>query len=186
MNGREFDLTKGFRNMPQSLREIIESEENNLTVKHHPAAFGGTPPTEGNNNAPTAPVTAATPQVTAAKQNTTLDAEAIRAQARQEAIAEERRRQQAIDELAVPGMEAVIAKAKYETGDSPEAVALAIVKAQKQAGQAAFADRQGDAAVSGVNELNAAVTSDGTGSGSAAKEKAVALNAEIMKGRERK
>jgi hypothetical protein len=83
-------------------------------------------------------------------------------------------------------METIIAKAKYETGDTPETVAMAIVKAQKRAGQAAFAERQSDATASGVNDLNAAVTSDGTGSGSSANEKAVALNAEIMKGRERK
>jgi ATP-dependent protease ClpP protease subunit len=171
VNGQEFDLSKGFRNIPQSLRQIIESEDKNLTTK---------------NSSSTLPTPAVTPQATASEPNAALDAEAIRAQARQEAIAEERGRQRAIDELAVPGMEAVIAKAKYETGDTPEAVALAIVKAQKQAAHTALAERKDDAAVSGVNELNAAVTGDGTGSGSAANEKAVALSAEIMKGRDRK
>jgi ATP-dependent protease ClpP protease subunit len=177
VNGQEFDLSKGFRNIPQSLRKIIESEDKNLTAE---------------NNAPDghtmrAPAEAAeTHQVTAAAQNAALDAAAIRAEARREAVAEERKRQREIDELAVPGMEELIAKAKYDTGDTPESVALAIVKAQKQAGRLAFAERLDDAAASGVSELSAAVTSDGTGSGSAANEASAARGAEIMKGREKK
>ncbi|MDR1516129.1 MAG: ATP-dependent Clp protease proteolytic subunit [Synergistaceae bacterium] len=181
MNGREFDLSKGFRNIPQSLRKIMESEDKNLTVKNNAQTVPA--PIE------TAPAPMNTPQVTASAQNaqnTPLDVEAIRAEARQEGIAAERKRQREIDDLAIPGMEAVIAKAKYETGDAPEAVALAIVKAQKQAGQTAFSERREDAALSGVNELNAAVTGDGMGSGSAANEASAALGAEIMKGRDKK
>jgi ATP-dependent protease ClpP protease subunit len=168
VNGQEFDLSKGFRNIPQSLRKIMESEDKDLTVKNNTQTVSA--PTEMPQNA----------------QNADLDAEAIRAEARREAIAAERKRQREIDELAIPGMEAVIAKAKYETGDTPEAVALAIVKAQKQAGQTAFTERREDAALSGVNELNAAVTGDGMGSGSAVNEASAALGAEIMKGRDKK
>lgn len=158
LNGQEFDLLKTCKNIPQSLREIIEKGGSDLNVKNSAQA----------THTQTAPESAP------------ADAEAVR----REAVRAERERQKAIDELAVPGMEGVIAKAKYESGDSPEAVALAILRAQKQAGAAALTDRQSDAAASGVNSVSAAVTGDGIGAGAAANQKSAALNAEIKKRRE--
>lgn len=112
-----------------------------------------------------------------------LNTEALLAQGRDEGIKAERERQKAIDELAVPGMEDVIRRAKYETGEAPEIVAFAIIKAQKEAGKLAFAQREQDAAESGVNAVGASVTGDGIGAGKAEGEQAKVLNAIIKKGR---
>jgi len=60
-------------------------------------------------------------------------------------IQAERKRIQAIDELAMPGNEELINKAKFETGISAEQVALEIIKAEKQRGTNFLATRQQEA-----------------------------------------
>jgi ATP-dependent protease ClpP protease subunit len=159
VNGQDFDLS-GYRNAPDVLFAKKAKEEETLAKDKNEAAV---------------------PASTAASDS--LNAEALLAQGREEGIKAERERQKAIDELAVPGMEEVIAKAKYETGDSLEAVAVAIVKAQKAAGKKAFDDRASDAEASGVNDLNAAASGDGIGAGEANFEEGKALNAELKKRR---
>jgi ATP-dependent protease ClpP protease subunit len=49
-------------------------------------------------------------------------------------VKDERSRMQAIDSIALPGMDALTAKAKYETGITADALAVEIVKAQKAQG----------------------------------------------------
>lgn len=55
----------------------------------------------------------------------------IRNQATAEAVTAERARIQAIEDIAQPGAEEIINKAKFETGASAEATAMEILKAQK-------------------------------------------------------
>lgn len=56
---------------------------------------------------------------------------AVLAAGRAEGVTAERARLQAIDELAGPGVEQIVQRAKYETGASAEQVAVEIVKAEK-------------------------------------------------------
>lgn len=63
--------------------------------------------------------------------------QAIRAEAAAEGAAKERERIKAIEALALPGFDEIVNAAKYETGESAEAVAVAIVKAQKARGEKA-------------------------------------------------
>jgi ATP-dependent Clp protease, protease subunit len=53
----------------------------------------------------------------------------------EEGITAERSRIQAIEDLALPGNEELINKAKFETGVAAEAVAMEIIKSEKQRGQ---------------------------------------------------
>ena len=68
-------------------------------------------------------------------------------------VMEERRRIQKLEELAVPGVENLLFKAKFETGDAPEKVAMAIIKAQKEEGQNYLAKVQKDVEISNVNKV---------------------------------
>ena len=165
MNGQLFDLT-GYRNLPSGL--IPKQKEREV---------------ENMGNQATKPKETATAAQNAAAATPDINAEALLAQGRDEGAKAERERQKALDDLAVPGMEEVIRKAKYDTGEAPEAVAVAIVKAQKEAGKLAFADRQADAQDSGVNAVGAAVAGDGIGAGKADGEESKALNAMIKNGR---
>lgn len=51
-----------------------------------------------------------------------------------EGINQERQRIQAIENMTLPGMEELTDKAKFETGLTPEALAVELIKAQKQKG----------------------------------------------------
>lgn len=53
-------------------------------------------------------------------------------QVKNEGIKEERERIKAIEEIAMPGNEDIINKAKFETGITAEEVAVEILKAEKQ------------------------------------------------------
>lgn len=59
--------------------------------------------------------------------------------------ADERKRMQAIDDLAMPGHEELVNKAKYETGITAEALAVEIVKAEKAKGTQFLENRNIDA-----------------------------------------
>lgn len=67
-------------------------------------------------------------------------------------ITQERSRMKAIDDLALPGYEELLQKARYETGISAETVAMQIVAAEKQHGQSFLTNRQADA-TNGVNGI---------------------------------
>ena len=69
-----------------------------------------------------------------------------RSEGRTEGITAERERIQAIDSIALPGMEALTNKAKFETGITAEAYAMEIIKAQKEKGIKFLSDAQADAA----------------------------------------
>lgn len=58
---------------------------------------------------------------------------------------QERARIQAIEEMAMPGHEELAARAKFETGITPEAFAIEVVKAEKAAKDKYLANRQEDA-----------------------------------------
>jgi ATP-dependent protease ClpP protease subunit len=166
--GGKFDLAV-FRNTPPGLfSELseLETEGNDLTDKGKQ--------TQAAPNAAAAPV--AEPQPGPAAVNTE---EAVNG-----AIIAERGRMKALDELLTPGAEALIARAKYETGASPESVALEIIRAQKEAGTLALDARKADAADSGVNGLGAAKTGDGLGAGEAGSVKAKAIREAISKRRD--
>lgn len=64
---------------------------------------------------------------------------------REAGLQAERNRIKAIDELAMPGNEELINKAKFETGISAEQVAMEIIKAEKQRGTNFLAARKEDA-----------------------------------------
>lgn len=63
--------------------------------------------------------------------------QAIREEALKEGAETERARIQAIEALALPGFDEIVNAAKYQTGESAEAVAVAIIKAQKARGEKA-------------------------------------------------
>lgn len=65
----------------------------------------------------------------------------------------ERSRMQAIDDIAMPGYEDIVNAARYETGASAEAVAVAMIKKDKAAGADFLKNREADAAV--VNKVPA-------------------------------
>jgi ATP-dependent protease ClpP protease subunit len=66
-------------------------------------------------------------------------------QVKNEGIKAERERIKAIDEIAMPGNEEIINKAKFETGITAEQVAMEIIKAEKQRGANFLKDREKDA-----------------------------------------
>jgi ATP-dependent Clp protease, protease subunit len=73
----------------------------------------------------------------------------------EEGVTAERGRIQAIEDLALPGNEELINKAKFETGVSAEAVAMEIIKAEKQRGQNRLQNAIDDAAP--LNNVEGAV-----------------------------
>lgn len=165
MNGTEFDLT-GYRNVPEKLKKEMEGK--NLTKPNETAA-------------PAAPSLTLPQNAPAVPGEGSAAAEEI-----SKAVSAERERMKALDELSVPGAEGLIAKAKYETGASPEQVALEIVRASKKAGLDAFGERKSDADASGVNSLSATNLGAGTDKAGISSEKAKALKGAIEKGREGK
>ena len=182
VNGREFDLTL-YRNVPEKFKN--EMEEKNLETKNIPIAGGTVPVVQQPvppvpapaplQNQPTAPPVSTAPELPGSVGSLSV-AEAIKA---------DRERMKAIDALFIPGAEELIAKAKYETGATPEQVALEIVMAHKQTGITALAARHADAQDSGVGEIVA--TNLGAGIDNPEnQEKSNALRDAIMKGRESK
>ena len=172
VNGREFDLTS-YRNVPEKLK--IEMEEKNLDPKDTPIAGGALPDTQ--QPVPPVPVPAPVQDQPAASGKFEDVTEAIKA---------DRERMKAIDALFIPGAEELIAKAKYETGATPEQVALEIVRAHKQLGITALADRHADAQDSGVGDIEATNHGAGIDRFAENQEKSAALRDAIMKGRENK
>ena len=69
----------------------------------------------------------------------------VRKEGQEAGIQAERKRIQAIDDLAMPGNEELVNKAKFETGISAEQVAMEIIKAEKQRGTNFLATRQQEA-----------------------------------------
>ncbi|MGE6601508.1 head maturation protease, ClpP-related [Lysinibacillus fusiformis] len=71
--------------------------------------------------------------------------EQIRNTAKKEAVAEERKRIQEIENFAQPGMENIINKAKFETGISAAETAMEILNAQKEQNKVQMKNRIEDA-----------------------------------------
>jgi ATP-dependent Clp endopeptidase proteolytic subunit ClpP len=71
-----------------------------------------------------------------------------------EATKNERERIKAIEDLAIPGNEDIINKAKFETGVTAENVAVEIIKAQKQKGLNYIDNAQKDAENAKLNQVN--------------------------------
>lgn len=69
------------------------------------------------------------------------------------AVDAERKRIKAIDDMTLPGFEALADKAKYEEPVSAEAFAMQIVTAQKKTGQTFLKDREDDVNNSGVKDV---------------------------------
>lgn len=72
--------------------------------------------------------------------------EQIRNTAKKEAVAEERKRIQDIENFAQPGMENIVNKAKFETGISAAETAIEILNAQKEQNKVQMKNRIEDAA----------------------------------------
>lgn len=73
-----------------------------------------------------------------------------------EGVTGERARIKDIEDLAIPGNEDLVNKAKFETGITAEKLAVEIVKAEKSKGNAFLERRQADATASNVNAVTAA------------------------------
>ena len=70
-----------------------------------------------------------------------------------DAISGERARIKEIENLAIPGNEEIINKAKFETGISAQEVAIEIIKAEKAKGINYLANRQADISNSNINDV---------------------------------
>lgn len=77
--------------------------------------------------------------------------QAIRNEALAEGVAQERARIQAIEDIATPGHEDLVNEAKFKTGVSAEALAVAILKADKTLASKLLSDRMIDAKT--VNQI---------------------------------
>lgn len=80
--------------------------------------------------------------------------EQIKNEAKNEAIAVERKRIQEIENIAQPGTEEIVNKAKFETGVSAAETAMEILKAQNEQKQTQMQNRITDAA--SLNQIDAA------------------------------
>lgn len=169
IGGEEFDLS-GFKNAP--MRLAMQNKEEIHLNKETTDATGSVAPR------PATP--AASFDIERFRSENPDGYAAILA----EGIRQERERQQEIDALATPGLEEVIRKAKYESGATPEQVAVAIVKEQKAQGMKEFKARVADAQDSGVQGVVGNTTPDGMGVGEDTKAKtAAAIRSEIEKRR---
>ena len=79
------------------------------------------------------------------------------------AVNAERDRIKAIDEMTLPGFEAMAEKAKYETPISAEAFAMQMVAAQKKKGETFLNDREEDITASGVKNVTPTSNKGGAG-----------------------
>lgn len=92
-------------------------------------------------------------------------------------VDQERARMQALDEIAQPGTQEIINKAKYETGASAADAAIEIIKAEQRNRQQYAANAQEDAKNSGVNGVGAGDATPGNGDAAElAEELANAMN----------
>jgi ATP-dependent protease ClpP protease subunit len=71
---------------------------------------------------------------------------AVWADGAQDGAGQERARMREIDALALPGMEGLVNRAKYETGATAAELAVDLIKAQKQQGERYLRQAQADAA----------------------------------------
>lgn len=71
------------------------------------------------------------------------------------AVATERARMKAIDDMTLPGFENLANKAKYEEPITAEEFAMQIIAKQKKTGQAFLSDRQEDVDNSGIKKVSA-------------------------------
>lgn len=94
-----------------------------------------------------------------------------------EGVQAERCRLKALDEMSMPGHEALVNRAKYETGDKAETVAMQIVAAEKAARTKVLADLQADAADAKVPPAPAPVNQEEDQIKAAAQNIAAAANA---------
>lgn len=79
-----------------------------------------------------------------------------------EATKNERERIKAIEDLAIPGNEEIINKAKFETGITAEAVAVEIIKAQKDKGLNYIKNAEEDATNANLNKVKEIPVDDKT------------------------
>ena len=79
----------------------------------------------------------------------------LAAQIADTATAAERKRIQDIEDIALPGFEGVISKAKFETPATAAEVAVKIIAAQREQGTAYLANVKEDVKNSGANEVEA-------------------------------
>ncbi len=182
INGEEFDLS-GFKNAPTRLRSAKKEE---MGLDKETEVNGAATPPQAQSTAPDAVPQAGVPMQTAAfdlERFKTENPEAYAAAFRAGAL-HERARQEEIDALASPGLEEIVKAAKYASDDTPERVAVAIVKAQKEQGMKEFNARRGDARTSGIQDLSVQMPPDGMGvGGDDNAAHAAAIRNEIKKGR---
>ncbi len=96
--------------------------------------------------------------------------------AKAEAVAEERKRIQNIEEIAMDGFEAEAHKAKFETGASPESYAMSVQRSIKEQGTAYLTNRADDAKASHINEVKPAVGNLGNQGAEVVNEATVAFH----------
>ncbi|WP_302806753.1 head maturation protease, ClpP-related [Cloacibacillus porcorum] len=146
INGQEFDLS-GYKRAPKGLLEKIEREVKSMTEEDK--ILAGAPAID-----PTS--------VAAEPQSPPVNVEELIANAVSAAVAEERARVAAIEDMAISGAEEIIAAAKADGTPAAE-VATKVVKALKTQGAVAFMQRKEDAMNSGADGISAASTADGIG-----------------------
>ena len=93
-------------------------------------------------------------------------------------VSQERARMQALDEVAMPGFEKIVNKARYETGENAANVAMQIIASQKQQGGQYLKDVQDDAQNGNLNDVPAAPAPDAAAKDSEEIKAAAALMAE--------
>lgn len=159
VNGEQFSLNR-FKNLPVSLVQA--------------AADAPTPEKPQNPTAGT--VTAAS------KTEDVMDIETLKAEhpdlfkqvtdaGVKAGVEQERTRIKAIEDMAMPGHDAMVNKAKFDSGISAEALAVEIVKAEKQRGQKFLDQREDDASDLGNVEQDEPAINAGASADDAKREK---------------
>lgn len=182
--GRSFDLA-GCKNLPKSLCTGSAGS----TPDAGSTQDAGSTPVTGGASATGSAGKSATPNKD--KEDNILDIKELQAKypdlykaAVAQGVAQERQRMQAIDEVSMPGHEDLIAKARYETGESAEALAVALVKAEKGAQAKNLQNLQDDAKDSNVNGVPGAAAPGGNDEASEIKAAAKAMADAANKGRD--
>ena len=103
-----------------------------------------------------------------------------KAEGKKEGITAERERIKSIEDLAIPGNEELINKAKFETGITAEAVAVEIIKAQKEKGSNYLAASHEDAEP--LNNVTSEETPEGNNSSEVQDKEASNFMAKYMNG----
>ena len=86
----------------------------------------------------------------------------LTAQIATNAIAAERKRIQDIENIAVPGYEAIVSKAKFEAPVNSGEVAMQIIAKQREQGKNYLAGTSADVSDSGMEEVRTAPSETGT------------------------